>query len=161
MKVILYPVLPFHYLFSGLSRLSLGELAVMCPLRLKPGLAHLDRQVVTVGKPLSKIPCFVLEMLISLVLQLHSLLHLSISVSLLSVLPCFSDTPSSGECVASFLLASSLCFCASSTLFLASLSSFLHCISAVVPPQLKFRNTVNGNFYLSLSFALLRSHLSL
>ena len=49
---LLYPVLPFCYLFWGLSRLGLHELAVMCHLRLNPGLAQLDRHVATVGKPL-------------------------------------------------------------------------------------------------------------
>ena len=39
----------------------------MCPLRLKSGLAHLDRQVATVGDPLpvTLLPCFVLKMFIS------------------------------------------------------------------------------------------------
>ena len=38
----------------------------------KPGLAHLDRQIATVGEPLPKtfLPCFVLKMFISVVVQL-------------------------------------------------------------------------------------------
>ena len=41
-------------------------------LRLKPGLAHLDRQLATVGEllPDTLLPCFVLEKFISFVVQL-------------------------------------------------------------------------------------------
>ena len=49
----------------------------MCPLRVKPGLAHLDRQLVTVGELFPEIilPCFVLEMITSLVVQPLVVLH--------------------------------------------------------------------------------------
>ena len=49
----------------------------MCHLRLKPGLAHFYRQVSTVGEVLPETlpPCFVLEMFISVVLQLLMILH--------------------------------------------------------------------------------------
>ena len=63
----------------------------------------------------------------------------SVSVSLLSILACCSRTSSSAEYIspllASSLLAYSLCFCASSSLSLASLSSLLHCISAAMSPS--------------------------
>ena len=36
----LYPVLTFHHLLQGLSRLCLDQFAITCPLRLKPSLAH-------------------------------------------------------------------------------------------------------------------------
>ena len=57
---------------------------------------------------------------------------ISISVSLLSVIACFLATPSYAECVVSTLLTSFLCFCASSFLSLASLSSLLCCISVAM-----------------------------
>ena len=76
-KFILNPVLPFRHLFWGLTRLQLCELVVKCLLRLKPGLAHLDRQLVTVGEPLPEtfLPCFDLKMFISFVVQLLVVLH--------------------------------------------------------------------------------------
>ena len=49
-KLVLYPILMFHHLLQGLSRLCLGRLSVMCPFLVKPDPAHLDRQVATVGK---------------------------------------------------------------------------------------------------------------
>ena len=78
-KIKIYPVsssdIPLPP--SESSRLQLHQFAVMCPLRLKLGLAHLDRQLMTVGKPLTEtfLPCFVLEMFISLIVQLLMLLH--------------------------------------------------------------------------------------
>ena len=60
--------MPFRHLFWGMSRLWLNELAITCPLRLKPGLEYLDRKLETVGKPLPEtlLFCFVLKMFISL-----------------------------------------------------------------------------------------------
>ena len=46
-KFILNPVLPFRHFFWNLTRLGLCELAVTCPLQIKPGLAHFDRQLMT------------------------------------------------------------------------------------------------------------------
>ena len=106
----------FHHLFRGLSRHRLCQLAVMFPLPLKLGLAHLDRQLVTVGEhlPETLLLCFVLEMFVSLVVQLlmvfqstiasssESVDHdcdvptspqASVSVSVLPILAFFSVTP--------------------------------------------------------------------
>ena len=49
----------------------------MCPLQVKPGPAHLDRPLVTLGKllPEKLLPCFVHEMFASLVVQLIVVLH--------------------------------------------------------------------------------------
>ena len=49
----------------------------MCTVRLTPGLAHIGRQVATVGKPLLDIlpPCFVIKTFISFVVQLLVVLH--------------------------------------------------------------------------------------
>ena len=70
-KVILNPVLPFYYFFCSLTSLGLDELAIVCPLQIKQGLAHFVRQYTTVGEPLLKtfLPCLVLKMFISLVMQ--------------------------------------------------------------------------------------------
>ena len=47
------------------------------PLRLKTGLAHLDRQLVTVGESLPEtlLPCFVFELFIFFVVQLLVMFH--------------------------------------------------------------------------------------
>ena len=49
----------------------------MCPLRVKPSLAHLDRQLATPGELLPErlLPRFVLEMYTCLVVQLLMVLH--------------------------------------------------------------------------------------
>ena len=75
----------------------------MCPLRVKTSLAHLDREVANFGRTSPRDTSLLCPE------------NVSISVSLLSVLARFSDTPSSAECVVSSLLASSLCFCAPSS----------------------------------------------
>ena len=77
----------------------------------------------------------------------------SIFVSLLSVLSCFSATPTSAECVGSFLMASFLCFCASSLLSLGSLSSVLFCLSAAVSPD---SNSVGVSVWTSIFHSLLQ-----
>ena len=53
-KFILYSVVMFHHLFWILSKLRLCHLAITCSLLLKPGLAHLDRQLATIGEPISE-----------------------------------------------------------------------------------------------------------
>ena len=62
-------------MFWCLSRLGLHKLAIMCPLQLKPGLAH--RWLATVGEPIREklLPCFVLEIYTSPVVQLLMVIH--------------------------------------------------------------------------------------
>ena len=94
-KLSLYPVLMFCHFLQGLSRLCLHQLVIKYPLRLKPGLAHLERQLLTVGELLPKtlLPCFVLEIFISLVVQLPMVLH-KVHNSLCPSDRCLSSAPS-------------------------------------------------------------------
>ena len=65
----------FHHLLW--DQTPIVSVSVMCPLRVIPGLAHLDRQLTTLGEllPETLLPCFVLEMFISHVIQLLVVLH--------------------------------------------------------------------------------------
>ena len=151
----------------------------MCPLRVKPGPAHFDRQLVTVCKllPETFLPCFVLEMFISLVV------HLVVMVMCWSCAPScivtvmvppflqqplflcnfsrfwafFLQLPPLASVSSTLAFSSLCCCCCASSLSLASLSSLPHWISATVSPCSNF-GTLSVGIYIFLTLLPFLGH---